>query len=241
VDGDAAPHQLWEALAAEFYRLEGSRWTRCGPVLEDLYPNESPRLLPDGRWIIPGVNSRAEVVAAVGRSPEAAGWETVTIAPRSEGLSVAGTKLTEPSWYACGEKLRMLLRDDAGSRRLWLSESADNGRTWSRPAPTDFPDATAKFQVMALSDGRVLLVSNPAPDALRRKLLAAAVSSDGGRTFTKMHKLVFDPGVRPRFPGMHKVSGFDYPNALEHDGRVFLAYTPGKEDVEIVSVPLEQL
>jgi len=238
VDGDAAPHQLWEDLVTEFFRRKGARWVRWGAPIPDLYPNESPRRLPGGRWIIPGVNSHAEVVAALGSSPESRDWQLVTVAPRREGMSVAGTKLTEPSWYECGGKLRMLLRDDAGSRRLWLSESADGGSSWSEPVPSDFPDATAKFFAMTLADGRVVLVSNPSPDALRRRLLALSVSADGGRSFTAMHKLVHDPDVRPRFAGMHKVCGFDYPNALEHAGRLWIAHTPCKEDVEILSLPV---
>jgi hypothetical protein len=91
---------------------------------------------------------------------------------------------------------------------------------------------------MSLADGRVIMVGNPSPDALRRRLLALSVSADGGRTFTAMHKLLHDPNAKPRFAGMHKVCGFDYPNALEHAGRLWIAHTPCKEDVEILSVPV---
>ncbi|MCX7804122.1 MAG: exo-alpha-sialidase [Planctomycetota bacterium] len=245
VDGDAAPHQLWVDLETRIFRRDGSRWEPSDGAIPDLYPNERPRRLPDGRWIVPGVNSRAEVVAAI--SSAAAGSldprriGIAKIAPRMEGFSAGGTKLTEPSWFRRGGAIGMLLRDDAGSRRLWLSESADGGRSWSAPAPTDFPDATSKFFAMELSDGRIALVSNPSPDAIRRRLLAISLSADGGRTFSVMRKLVYDPHVRPRFPGMHKVAGFDYPSALEHDGRLWIAYTPCKEDVEILSVPMDSL
>ena len=75
-------------------------------------------------------------------------------------------------------------------------ESADNGRTWSQPVPTDFSDATSKFFAMTCADGRVALVSNPAPDDLRRRFLALALSDDGGRTFTDWRKASLGQGGR---------------------------------------------
>ncbi|MHC4917212.1 MAG: exo-alpha-sialidase, partial [Planctomycetota bacterium] len=114
------------------------------------------------------------------------------------------------------------------------------GLEWRPPQPTDFPDAQSKFRCVNLSDGRVVVVSNPARRHGRR-LLAAAVSEDGGVSFAKMHKLCFDPEMRPRHPGMHKVGGFSYPGVLEHEGRLWVVFAPNKEDVEVLSVPLGSL
>ena len=72
-------------------------------------------------------------------------------------------------------------------------------------------------------DGRVALVSNPSPGDLRRRFLAVAVSDDG-REFTKMHALRRDPAGAARLKGMHKVPGFDYPNAIEARGRLWVTY-----------------
>jgi 4-hydroxy-tetrahydrodipicolinate synthase len=239
VDGEVAPGVLWENQWCELFLLEGGKWKPLGRIFEDFYPNELPRRLPGGEWICPGVTSRADVVVYVGAGSSPAGWDRAVISSRTDNYNPRGTKLTEPSWYLCGEKLRVLLRDDARSKLLLLTESRD-GRSWSQPVPTDFPDAQSKFRCVNLADGRVAVVSNPAA-RLDRKCLAVAVSDDGGESFVRLHKLRCDPGMRPRHPGMHKVSGFSYPAALEHGGRLWVACAPNKEDVEVLSVPVDRL
>ena len=241
VDGETAPGVLWEDQSLDLFAWEDGAWRSCGTLADDLYGNESPSRLPDGRWLLPGVNSRAEVAVAVGRHFTELPWALRVLLPRQENFSVFGTKMTEPTFFDAGAgSLRMLLRDDAGSQRLWLIESTDGGETFCGPVPTDFPDATAKLAAVPLTDGRLVLLSNPSPK-LRRKLLAAAVSEDGGRTFTKLHKLRCDPDMKPRYVGMHKVGGFSYPAAVEHGGHLWIVYGPNKEDIELLSVPVASL
>ncbi len=239
VDGEAAPGVLWKDKWCELFALEGGAWKPAGRFFEDFYPNELPGRLPGGEWICPGVSSRADVVVYVGHGTSPEGWEREVVSTRTDNYNPGGTKLTEPSWYALDGKLRVLMRDDGGSKLLLVSESAD-GRDWSPPVPTDFPDAQSKFRCVNLSDGRVVVVSNPAA-RYGRRLLAVAVSEDGGVSFTKMHKLRCDPEMAPRHPGMHKVGGYSYPAVLEHEGRLWVAYAPNKEDVEVLSVPLSSL
>ncbi len=65
VDGESAPGVLWENQATEHFELTPAGWQARGVLVEDLYPNEPPRRLPDGRWILPGSNARAEVAAVL--------------------------------------------------------------------------------------------------------------------------------------------------------------------------------
>jgi 4-hydroxy-tetrahydrodipicolinate synthase len=239
VDGEVAPGVLWENQWCELFVLEGEAWKPLGKIFENFYPNESPRRLPGGGWICPGVTSRADVVAYVGQGTSPQGWEPVTIASRTDNYNPGGTKLTEPSWYSCGKKLRLLLRDDSGSGILFITESSD-GKSWSPPQPTDFPDATSKFHCHNLTDGRVIMLSNPAPD-LGRKLLSIAVSENGGKNFSSLHKLACDPAMRPRHKGMHKVNGYSYPSVIEHQNRLLIAYAPNKEDIEVLSLKTDLL
>ena len=43
---------------------------------------------------------------------------------------------------------------------IYVSHSTDNGRTWSKPAPTDLPNNNSSIQARALSDGTLALVYN---------------------------------------------------------------------------------
>ena len=128
------------------------------------------------------------------------------------------------------------------SRTCWESSPrADNGETWSDPVPTDFPDAVSKLRSYVLSDGRLTLVSNPSPDDLKRRLLSIAVSAGPGAPFSTMRKLCFNPDIRPRYDGMHKVPGYDYPSVLERDGKLLIAYSVCKEDIELAAVEADRI
>ena len=235
VDGECAPGVCWEDVKTEAFRFNGERWEPKGVIVENLYVNEGPRPLPDGAFLMTGENGRHEACVARGGRPGFGDWDLIVVAKRSPTC-----KMSEPTWFAAGNgTIHLLMRDDAGSRRIWLSESTDLGRTWSAPVPTDFTDAQSKLVAVSLSDGRLVLVNNPAAGDVRRRLLTVAVSEDG-RTFARMHTLRSETG-RARLPGMHKVPGADYPHAIEHDGRLWVIYAVNKEDIELRAIPLDAL
>ena len=148
------------------------------------------------------------------------------------------SKLTEPSWYVAADgRIRVLLRDDGGSRRLWLSESLDGSATWSTPVITDIPDAQSKFHSLRLPDGRIGMVGNATGTDLRRKLLTLLVSQDG-RRFETCYTLRREPEIKPRFQGMHKAPGFQYPHAIIARNRLWVINSVNKEDVEVHSVEI---
>jgi predicted neuraminidase len=145
-------------------------------------------------------------------------------------VSGAGGELTlkaeEPIWYALPDRnLAALFRDNSGSKFLYRAFSTDNGRTWSTPAKTDFPDARSKLHAIRLKDGRYALVSNSNP--LKRDPLTIALSDDG-LVYTKLFYLVGRRAV-------------DYPHMIEHEGFLYIAHSGGKRSVEIQRVRLTDL
>src|SRR5690606_1602555 len=85
----------------------------------------------------------------------------------------------EPFWWELpdGKTLLALLRDNRRQGFLFYSLSVDDGRTWTAPQRSGFPDAASKFCGIRLHDGRYLLVSNPRPG--KRDPLTLSVSDDG--------------------------------------------------------------
>ena len=127
-----------------------------------------------------------------------------------------------------------LFRDNRGSGYLYRSFSVDNGRTWSRPVQTNFPDARSKFHGLRMSDGRYVLVSNSNHE--NRNHLSLAISNDG-MVFDRLFYLV-DRLEEPRM-------GVDYPHVIEHDGYLYIAHSGGhggrKQSVEMQRVRISDL
>ena len=118
-----------------------------------------------------------------------------------------------------------LFRDNRRSGYLYRSFSTDDGQNWSKPVRTDFPDATSKINGLRLQDGRYVLVSNANPK--KRDPLVISISDDG-IVFTKMAYLV----------GGRRV---DYPHVLEHEGSLLVAFSGGKQSVEVLKIRLSDL
>ncbi|MCK6471857.1 MAG: exo-alpha-sialidase [Planctomycetes bacterium] len=236
VEGEQTPGTCWEDLAAQAFVWDGVSWQGAGPVLDDIYVNEPPRRLPGGGWMMTGVNGRHDALVAIGGEARMDDWTVQVLAPRTEGY-----KLTEPSWFVAKDgRIRVLLRDDGGSRRLWLCESRDGGETWAAPALTDFPDAQAKFFALSLPDCTVALCGNPDGGTLRRRMLAVSLSRDG-MVFERCVQVALDETSVPRLKGMHKAPGFHYPNACVVNGRLWIVHSIHKEDIEVRSIALAEL
>jgi len=106
----------------------------------------------------------------------------------------------------------------------FMSESVDNGTTWSEPKPSGVFSSLAPTYVTRIPDSSDLLMIwnptwNPAePISGVRSVLACAISKDGGRTWGLPKALEIDPKQWAEYPGVI----FDGDHALVHY-RVFPA------------------
>ncbi len=145
--------------------------------------------------------------------------------------------LCEGSFYQTDDgALHMLYR--SSEKRLWLSESYDDGETWTQPEPTDFTDNNTKFKFGHLPDGRFYYVGSPDPEGSRNPLVVA-LSEDGVR-FDR-HFIVRDEPYEMRIPGLHKGGVYGYPNTYVDDESMYIIYSVMKENVEVSRVPLSEL
>ncbi|MFH5832996.1 exo-alpha-sialidase [Halalkalibaculum sp. DA384] len=218
-------------LRAFRWNDEKDTWEDYGQVHDNSINNFPPKQLPTGEWLTSrrshdykerGVDFMVGGVEAYDQ------WETYPVLGSNTELAAE-----EPYWWILpdGESLMALFRDNNRSGYLYRSFSIDNGRTWSKPVQTDFPDARSKFHGLRMSDGRYVLVSNSHPK--NRDYLTLAISDDG-MVFNELYYLVGG-----------QQNGVDYPMVMEHEGYLYIAHSGGyggrKQSVEVQKVRISDL
>ncbi len=223
---DEAAEFFGKSLELHAFRFKGpdEAWEHAGIVFKNAINNFPPMKLPTGDWLMSrrthdyrttGVHFLVGGVKALDQ------WESFPVLG-----SDARLKAEEPEWWILPDKnLQAIFRDNNGGGFLYRAFSTDNGRTWSQPVKSNFPDATSKASGLRLTDGRCVLVSNPRPG--KRDPLTLSVSEDG-MVFTKMIYLVGDRWV-------------DYPHAIEVEGNLHIAFAGGKQSVEVLKVSLRDV
>ncbi|MBI4622438.1 MAG: exo-alpha-sialidase [Verrucomicrobia bacterium] len=209
--------------AFELTASEPAKWRHRGLVFDDALNNFSPKPLPSGEWMMSRRDGKQNVHFLIGGL---AGFDRWTSYPAASYTELQD-RPEEPYWWVLPDdrSIVALYRDNSRSGFLLRGFSTDNGRTWSAPVRTNFPDATSKFSGVRLPDGRYVLVSNPHPQ--RRDPLTLAVSRDG-LVFTAMGYLV---------GGRH----VDYPHVIEHQGFLYVAFATAKSTVEVVRIAVAEL
>jgi len=95
------------------------------------------------------------------------------------------------------DEIFALLRTSASHH--YQSRSHDGGQTWDTPTPSPLAGHNSPSALWRLRDsGDVLVVWNNSP--LHRWPLAAALSKDGCKTWSKPHTLVNTPGYQAAYP-----------------------------------------
>jgi len=109
--------------------------------------------------------------------------------------------------------------DQQLSHRILVSESRDDGETWSLAVPTELPNPNASVEALALRDGRWVLAYNDSEQD--RHTLALAMSDDEGRSWKWQRRLEDRPGGLFHYPSISQT----------HEGRIQVTYTfqPGKD------------
>ena len=249
---------------------DGETWGDMLDLGLPIVPNHPPQATRSGRLIICGNISFPYTDDPSGLS----GWRMTGLYPPDMAASVYDDSegfwhvkerlgwpvgLCEGAFYQTDDGvLHMLLR--SGEQRLWLSESSDDGATWSAPAPADFSDNDSKFhfgRVAAsreaagsrregtrpgrLPDGRFYYVGTPDPlPRGARNPLVLSLSEDGER-FDRHFVLHQDEPYGMIRRGRYKGGLYGYPHSLVHDGRLYVIVSLRKEAVAVLQTPLAAL
>jgi len=132
--------------------------------------------------------------------------------------------------------------EETKSRRNYASFSFDNGKTWTVPTRTNFPDACARSNAGRLPDGQFYVINNVLPLSPKkggRALLAISLSYDG-LTFDRVRAIRFLPPPQ-RYKGRAKSVGFQYPHSVVVENNLWIMYSVNKEDIQVTRIPLSDL
>ncbi len=198
--------------------------------------------LPDGR-IITAFHLQPGLVATpfFTDDPTGTGGWTKGVMPNLPHAGPQSREL-EPGWFVRRDGgIVMVFRDQESGFRQLASVSTDRGATWTTPVPTGMPDSRAKQSAGNLPDGTAFLVNEPSGNATRIPL-AVTLSRDG-RVFDRAFSLrTGGADLQPlRHPGKAKRPGYHYPKSIVWSGRLWVAYTTNKEDVQLTTIPLAGL
>lgn len=228
---------------------DGHRWSEPLSLSVPIVPNHGPQPTASGRLIISG-----NVMFPFTDNPSGlSDWQAAGIYPtdmpdmrdNTEYYRVVRERmgwpvgLCEGSFYQTSDGIiHMLLR--SGTSRLWVTESADDGRTWSAPMETDFTDNSAKFHCGRLPDGRYYCVGCPDPlPPKSRNPLVLSISEDGVRF--GLHYILADFPYPERFAASGKRGDYGYPHTLIHEGYIYVIYSIRKTGIAVLRAALRQL
>ena len=251
--GNYGPHRETTHLQA-VTTTDGEHWSPVREIGIPVNPNHGPQRTASGRLIIAGNISFPWTDDPAGLT----GWHMAGIYPTDMTATIKddpasfwgvankqGWKaaLCEGSFFQTDRGvLQMLLRNARTQSgpygfRLWLSESRDNGVSWSQPLETDFSDTNTKFHFGRLPDGRFYYVGNPIGRG--RTPLVLSLSQDGIRF--DQHFILGETHYEQRRPGKWKSGEYGYPHTMIHDGYLYVIVSRQKEAVEVLRVALAEL
>jgi hypothetical protein len=188
---------------------------------------QEPIRMTDGNWVMAGISARFDCSAggkhppavAISHGDDLTRWELVVIPCQTPG-NVWG----ESAVFTDGRRVVNVARYGADSRAL-MAVSEDCGRTWSPATPSNLPMTTSKPYCGTLRDGRHYLIGTTATGCGdRRAPLTIALTQPGESTFSSV--LAIRPALCPGWRvESHPNCSLSYPYAVEHDGRLYIAYS----------------
>lgn len=231
---------------------DGLHWNPWRDIGVPLCPNHGPQRTASGRLIISGNMAYPWTDDPAGLT----GWHMAGVyppaitaliktdlkafrdSPRRSGLTEG---ICEGAFFQTDDQvIHMMLRNGGKNypHRLWVTESRDNGLTWSAPAPTAFTDTSAKFHFGRLPDGRFYYVGNPLMVGHRSPLVLSL--SKNGVQFDQ-HYILGEQHYAMRRSGGAKGGEYGYPHSMTHNGYFYVIMSRQKEAIEVIRVPLNRL
>lgn len=232
---DGAHPSHFPGLKAEAFVLneKTDKWESRGIVMDNCWPYDEPVLMENGNYITGGQDKQGLPVVAISQGGDLSKmWDTVLI-PYEKGLK---PRFGETTVWAEGKQVLAVIRGGAGE--AWVATSKDFGKTWENAHASNYPMPRSKAYLGKLSTGQLYLVSN----LRNRDSLVVSVGKPGEMTLSKMWRIRHGSSKPvPRFEGHAKSAQWSYPYAHEHDGKLYVVYSIGKEECGLTVIPVNKL
>jgi predicted neuraminidase len=173
-------------------------------------PRVHPTVLPSGRWLWPLYCDTFSISIIAISDDRGATWST--------SQPMIGFGNIQPSLVRKNDgTIVAFMRDNGPHKKIRVSTSADEGKTWSEVVDSQFPNPGAGVEAIRLANGHWALIYNDL--ARGRHSLAMSISDDEGRSWKWTRHL-----ERAEPDG----GSFHYPSILQSaDGSLVATYTWG--------------
>ena len=209
------------------------RWSPRGQVISDIWPCCEPFRLSVGSWLMAGMDKDGCPTVAISRGDDLTRWKTVKIpVPANISKSV---DFGETTVWADGQNLTAVIRGRTG--RALVSTSDNSGKTWTPAGDSNYPMVAAKPYAGVLSTKQRYLITN----MTNRNTLVIAVGKPNAKTLCRIWRIRHGRSRQPLYPGKAKSPQWSYPHAHEHDGKLYVVYSMGKEDCGLTIIPIASL
>lgn len=168
-----------------------------------------PTVLPSGRILLPLYSDGYNVSLVAISDDQGVHWRA--------SQPIVGWGPIQPSIVCKKDGTLVSYMRDSGNapNRVLISSSTDDGESWSPAVDTEIPNPGASLEVIALRDGRWVMVYNDTEEG--RHSLSAALSEDEGETWKWKRRIDQSNDGQ---------TSFSYPSLIQAtDGTLHLTYS----------------
>ncbi|HEY2158754.1 MAG TPA: exo-alpha-sialidase [Isosphaeraceae bacterium] len=200
---DPAPEAAKPYLDRLAVRSKDELYQRLGWM-----PRVHPTVLPSGRWLLPLYSDTFSASIVAISDDRGASW--------SSSGPMIGFGNIQPSLVRKADgTIVAFMRDNGTHRKIRISTSKDEGRSWSPVSDSALPNPGAGIEAIRLASDRWALVYNDT--ARGRHSLVLSISDDEGTTWK---------WTRPIERVAEGQGQFHYPSILQaRDGTIHVTYT----------------
>ena len=190
--------------------------------------------LTDGSWLAPASLETATTWNCfTDRSTDGGQTWTSALVP-VDRTRLTGKGIIQPTlWQGDDGRVHMLMRSTEGV--IYRSHSDDLGASWSEAQPTALPNNNSGIDAVRLTDGRIVLVYNPAAgNWASRSPIVFAVSSDQGQTWGEPQWLDHVPCTQNE-----PDAEFSYPAVIARGKDLYITYTWKRRTIAFWQIRLD--